>query len=112
MEYSSLKPEGPYFRPKLKFRFRNFLKDRFRLQRKFTQKEKYKQKGQQHLKKKNYLKQKKYFKHLQHRRVLKIIGRYLEKKNNNVTMIKKQKYLSLILNLQKRVRLRSRSIPT
>lgn len=59
-------------------------------------------------KNKNGLKLQKHFKKnwtakdLQTPRLLKIIGRYLKKKKNNVPVIKKQKYLSFMINLQRR----------
>jgi ribosomal protein S2 len=142
-EYSTLKLQGPYFRPKFKFSLRkpfvkNIKKKRFTLlsvpsvQQKFVLKKrkenhisskvsfsikksaknkKYKQKGKKlvglKLKMKFNVRPKKFFKHLQPGRILKIIGRYLKKKKK-VSIIKKQKYLSLILNLQKKVRIRSR----
>ncbi len=47
------------------------------------------------------------FKPLQPRRFLKIMRRYLKKKRNKVLIIKKQRYLSLILDMKKRVSLNS-----
>ena len=110
---------------KKKVKIKRKIKNSLHLTNKFTgsivgaKKKIYAAKKIKFLKKKFFVKSKKnifkrkselkpLLKPLQPRRFLKIMGRYLKKKRNQVLIIKKQKYLSLILHMKKRVNIQSR----